>query len=111
MYWNGTAEALYTLGTNGATSSELAVAGALTKSGSGSYVLNFQGTRAAGNTYTLATFISGTPSSAGTYAIAIGATNGGGTGSSTLTIIISAAVSPDIPAPQNFSKLAAASFR
>jgi hypothetical protein len=184
------AEALYTLSTSGAASSRLAITGAMTKSGSGPYLFNFQNSGAAGNTYTLATFasssfngtdfsysglsagvggtfvvsgtqlqfvtvatvsapvitsagtatgtvgsgfsyaisasnsptsyslvtgalppglslstssgvISGTPSSAGTYAVTIGASNAGGTGTASLTITILAAAStaPASPAP------------
>lgn len=187
--WNGTAEALYTLSNSGSTSSELAIAGALTKAGAGSFLFNFQDTGTAGNTYTLATFgsttfattdfsytglasglsgsfilsgtqlqfavtsattapsitssgtasgtvgtsfsysitasnsptsyslisgalppglslnastgtVSGTPSSAGTYAVTIGASNSGGTGTASLTITISASGStPSSPPP------------
>jgi hypothetical protein len=54
--WNGTAEGLYTLSDDGISSSVLAVTGALTKAGSGTYVFNFQNSGAAPDTYTLATY-------------------------------------------------------
>jgi len=54
--WNGSAQALYSLGGNGSSSSALSITGSLTKSGTGVYQFNFQNSGSAGVTYTLATF-------------------------------------------------------
>ncbi|HVU22856.1 MAG TPA: YDG domain-containing protein [Opitutus sp.] len=84
--WTAGATAGFELNNTDSTADELAITGALTKSGSGTFQFDFQGTGAGGQTYTLATFASTTFSAedfsyinmasgvAGTFAIAGGTT-------------------------------------
>ena len=60
--WQGGAEAIYTLGTGNASRRQdlTGPLAPLVKSGSGSYLFNFQNTGTAGSTYTLTTFASTT---------------------------------------------------
>ncbi|HVU22857.1 MAG TPA: YDG domain-containing protein [Opitutus sp.] len=62
--WTAGATEDFELSNTDNTSDELAITGALTKTGSGSFAFDFQGTGAAGQTYTLATFASTTFSAA-----------------------------------------------